>query len=249
MSHYNDKLTEKTALVTGAAKRIGAEISRGLHGAGMNIIVHYRGSASDANTLVGELNARRANTAIAVQADLAEHEQIEKLASAAKNAWGGLDLLVNNASAYFPTRVGGTSEQQWDELLASNLKAPYFLVQELVFALKAAQGSVINLVDVHASRPIAGHAVYCAAKAGLAMLTQALARDLAPDVRVNGVAPGTILWPEHEPDDTTKRKMIQRIPLERRGQASDVADAVCFLAASEYITGEILHVDGGFRLT
>lgn len=249
MSHYNDKLEGKTALVTGAGRRIGAEIARSLHAAGMNIVIHYRASAVDAENLATELNTRRSSSVITVQADLTSMADIEQLATSAKSAWGDLFLLVNNASSYFPTRVGSTTEQHWEELLAGNLKAPFFLVQELLYALKAAQGCVVNIVDVHAEKPTAEHAVYCAAKAGLAMLTRALARDLGPEVRVNGVAPGTILWPENEPDDTTKRKIIQRIPLQRRGQPSDIADAVLFLAGSDYMTGEIIRVDGGYSVT
>ncbi len=249
MTHYNDKLQGKTALVTGASRRIGAEIARGLHTAGMNVVIHYRATAAEADNLVAELNTRRPASAVTAQADLCELSEIEQLALTAKSAWGDLFLLVNNASAYFPTRIGGTTEQQWNELVASNLKAPFFLIQELLYALKAAQGCVVNIVDVHAERPTPQHAVYCAAKAGLITLTRALARDLGPEIRVNGVAPGTILWPEIEPDDSVKRRIIQRIPLERRGQPSDVADAVLFLSASDYVTGEIIHVDGGYSLT
>ena len=241
------QLSDRAALVTGAARRLGAQIARTLHQNGANLIIHYRGSRAEAEALVDELNGRRAGSARACQADLGRDEDIERLAAVACRAFGGLDLLVNNASVFTPTRFGEIDAADWDALVGSNFRAPLFLTQACHPALEASGGAVVNLLDIYASRPLAGHSLYCAAKAANQMLVQALALDLAPRVRVNGVAPGAILWPE-DAGEAQQRALLERIPLGRRGEPQDIADAVLFLATSEYISGEIIRVDGGRSL-
>lgn len=240
-----------TVLITGAAKRIGAEISRMLHAEGMNIAIHYRSSKQEAQALCDELNALRADSAIILQADLLQTPQLEHLVSRAAEHWGTLDALVNNASSFYPTPVGQITEQRWDDLIGSNLKAPLFLSQAAAPLLTRARGNIINIVDIHGYRPMKGHPVYCAAKAGLAMLTQSLARELGPDVRVNGVAPGAIMWPESgmEEDPDTQQMIIERTALKRKGEPRDIAATVRFLLRdADYITGQVLPVCGGRSL-
>lgn len=239
------------ALVTGAAKRIGAEIARHLHKEGFNLVIHCRQSTLAAKELAAGFNKQRPNSAITVTADLARIKHIEKLSSAAQSQWGRLDLLVNNASSFYPTSFGNTSEAQWDDLLASNLKAPFFLAQSLANALRDNKGSIINIADIYAERPLQEHSVYCIAKAGNVMLTKALAKELAPKIRVNGIAPGAILWPEQElVTDEFKSGLLGKTPLQERGQASDIARAILFLAReAPYMTGQIITVDGGRSLT
>lgn len=236
------------ALVTGAARRIGAATARALHDAGYRLIVHYRHSGEEARALAAQLNDRRHDSAIALAADLSSLSQIETLAREASGHWGRLDALVNNASSFYPTPVGETTEAQWDDLMASNLKAPYFLSQALAPALRATGGAIVSITDIHAQRPLRHHPVYCAAKAGNAMLTRSLARELAPDVRVNGVAPGAILWPEQDAElnENNKASILERVPLKRAGEPEDIARTVLFLLKdSPYITGQIITVDGG----
>ena len=242
--------TAPVALVTGAAKRIGAEIARHLHRQGFNLVLHYRQSRSQAQVLEQELNQQRANSAIALCADLNQLSQIEQLAKAASCHWQRLDLLVNNASSFYPTPLGNTSEQQWDDLLNSNVKAPFFLAQALAEPLRASGGAIINIADIYAERPLLNHSVYCIAKAGNAMLTKTLAKELAPRVRVNGIAPGAILWPEQEClSDDAKSNLLAKTPLQERGKAEDIARTIVFLAQqAPYITGQILAVDGGRSL-
>jgi len=224
-----------TALVTGAAARIGAAIAETLHQKGCDVILHYNSKVDAAQQLADRLNAERAGSASLVSADLSNFSK--------------LDVLVNNASRFYPTAVGATLAWQWDDLLNSNLKGPYFLAQALLGELRAAQGSIINLLDVHSGRPMKGHAAYCISKAGLAMMTLALARDLGPDIRVNGVSPGAILWPEIEPAEDEKQSILKRTALGRLGEPADVANAVAYLALdAPYITGQILAVDGGRSL-
>ncbi|ACE86023.1 pteridine reductase [Cellvibrio japonicus] len=239
------------ALVTGAAKRIGAEIARHLHNAGYNLIVHYHQSAAAADELVQQLNQLRPDSALAVQAHLGNQEALQQLAHTSIHAWQRLDLLVNNASSFYPTPLGQVDEATWDDLLDSNLKAPFFLAQSLAEKLRESQGAIINIADIYAERPLQNHSVYCIAKAGNVMLTKTLAKELAPHVRVNGIAPGAILWPEQEAiSDDIKSNLLTRTPLQERGQASDIARAILFLAQeAPYITGQILAVDGGRSLT
>ena len=234
------------ALVTGAAQRLGAAIARRLHGAGMDLVVHYRSSSEAAARLVDELNGRRPDSATAVQADLLEAVAPPKLVAAAQRFRGRLDVLVNNASTFYPTPVPGTSARHWDELVGSNLRAPFFVAQHAAPHLAEHGGCIVNLVDIHAERPLRGYPVYSIAKAGMAMLTRALALELGPRVRVNGVAPGAILWPQPEPSETEKARVLARSVLGRRGDPDDIARAVLFLVRDAgYVTGQVLAVDGG----
>ncbi len=238
------------ALITGGARRIGAGIARTLHGAGFNIALHYRSSAQHAEELCAALNGQRPDSAISLQADLLQTEALADLIARSVQPWQRLDALINNASSFYPTPVGAIDEAAWDDLVGSNLKAPLFLSQAAVPHLKKSGGSIVNIVDVHAERPMRKYVVYSAAKAGLAALTKSLARELAPEVRVNGVAPGSILWPEHAmPAAETRESILQRIPLQRAGTPEDIALAVKFLLLeAPYITGHILPVDGGRSL-
>jgi len=236
----------KVALVTGAARRIGATIASALHREGANVVIHFRGSGGDATALVDALNAQRTDSAMAVQADLSDIGSLPALLERIIEWRGRLDVLVNNASSFYPTPIGQISEEQWDDLIGSNLKAPLFLAQVAMPELRRAQGVIVNIVDIHGQRPLRNHAVYGSAKAGLAMLTRSLAKDLAPDIRVNGVAPGAILWPEDDMSDKTKKTILGQIPLERAGDPDDVAACVLYLICdADYVTGQIITVDGG----
>lgn len=237
----------KVALVTGAARRIGAAIARRLHAGGYDLALHYRSSQAEMDALLAELDSARAGSAIALQADLAEFDRLPELIAQTVGRFGRLDALVNNASAFYPTPIGGTTPAQWDELFASNARAPFFLAQAAAPHLKAARGGIVNLVDIHAEQPLAGHAVYGMAKAALRLLTKALAVDLAPEVRVNAIAPGAILWPEHGKDAASQEALIARTPLGRIGNPEDIAGCVAWLLgdASGYVTGQTLRVDGG----
>ncbi len=239
-------LIGKVALVTGAARRIGAAIATRLHAAGANVAIHHRGSADAAAALAEELNELRANSARTFHADLAN---IATLPELVKNvvAWHDrLDVLVNNASAFYPTPLGEITEGQWEDLFGSNLKAPLFLSQAVMHALSRQNGVIVNIVDIHARRPLGGHAVYSAAKAGLVMLTRSLAKDLAPDIRVNGVAPGAILWPEDDMSDANKDSILRQVPLARSGNPEDIAGCVLYLVRdATYVTGQVISVDGG----
>ena len=242
-----DRRPRKVALVTGAARRIGAAIARRLHAGGYDLALHYRSSQAEMDALLAELDSARAGSAIALQADLAEFDRLPELIAQTVGRFGRLDALVNNASAFYPTPIGGTTPAQWDELFASNARAPFFLAQAAAPHLKAARGGIVNLVDIHAEQPLAGHAVYGMAKAALRMLTKALAVDLAPAVRVNAIAPGAILWPEHGKDAASQEALIARTPLGRIGNPEDIAGCVAWLLgdASGYVTGQTLRVDGG----
>ena len=245
----SSSLQGKTALITGGARRIGAEVARTLHDAGMNIIIHYRHSSADAQALADELNALREASATTLALDLDDMSGLGHLAESATAAWGRLDVLINNASTFYPTPVGSITEADWDALFNSNLKAPLFLSQALAPALQESGGCIINMCDVHAFRPMREHPVYCAAKAGLAMLTQSLARELGPDVRVNGIAPGAVMWPENEMNEDTKQLILDRTALKRAGVPTDIARAILFLVRDAgYITGHIIPVDGGRSL-
>jgi pteridine reductase len=239
-------LDNKVALVTGAARRIGATIARTLHAAGADVAIHYRGSVDEAQALVAELNGLRADSAAAFAADLTDVTAIAKLAAQAGRWRNQLDVLVNNASSFYPTPAGTITEAQWDDLVGTNLKAPLFLSQAALPALRDGGGVIVNIIDVHASHPLRDHPVYGPAKAGLAMLTRSLAKDLAPDVRVNGVSPGAILWPENDMSDDTKAAILKQVPLARPGDPEDIAGAVLFLVRdATYVTGQIIAVDGG----
>ncbi|MGI9202067.1 MAG: pteridine reductase [Woeseiaceae bacterium] len=239
-------LSGKLALVTGAARRIGATICRHLHADGANIVVHYRGSAAEANALCDELNERRSGSAISLQADLTDIAALPALITATSEWHGSLDILINNASSFYPTPLGEVTEQNWNDLLGANLKAPLFLSQAAMPMLRASRGVIINIVDIHAQRPLRNHAVYGSAKAGLAMLTRALAKDLAPEIRVNGVSPGAIMWPEAGMNDVEKKNILSQVPLGRSGDAADIASCVLYLVRDAgYVTGQIIAVDGG----
>jgi pteridine reductase len=236
-------------LITGAAKRVGATIARTLHAAGYDLALHYRHSQAEMLALCSELDAKRTDSTCAIAGDLADIERLPHIVDAAVARYGRLDGLVNNASAFFPTRIGETTTQQWNELFASNAQAPFFLAQAAAAMLKSVQGSIVNIVDIYAERPLAGHAVYSMAKAALAMMTKALAKELAPEVRVNGVAPGAILWPDSGKLYADQAELVARTALKRTGSPEDVATAVLFLLRdAKFTTGEILKVDGGRAL-
>ncbi len=241
-----ESLHGKVALVTGAARRIGASIAGTLHAAGANVAVHYRESAADANTLCASLNILRPGSAIALQADLIESGGPEGLVDSAIQWSGNLDILVNNASTFYPTPLGDIGANAWEDLVGSNMQAPLFLAQAAAPHLRARAGNIVNIVDIHARRPLRHHHVYGAAKAGLAMLTRSLAKDLAPEVRVNGVAPGAIAWPEDGMSESVKKNIIAQIPLGRTGEPADIANAVLFLVRdATFVTGQIVSIDGG----
>jgi len=240
---------QKIALITGASQRIGAAIAQKLHSRDVNLILHYRNSGIAAEQLAADLNRQRSGSVTLLQADFEHPGELEMLVDAVQERHGRLDVLVNNASAFEPTPVGKVSQDDWDHLMASNLRAPFFLSQALLPLLAANQGCIVNLVDIHAQRPLQDYSVYCIAKAGLLMMTLSLARELGPQVRVNGVAPGSILWPEMDLDDAAKKAIIERTALKRRGEPEDIATAVAYLALdAPYVTGEILTVDGGRSL-
>ena len=238
-------LAGKAALITGAARRVGAAIAHALHGAGASVVLHYRRSGRDAAELAAALERERPGSAVTVQADLLDGTRIAELIEEAGAAFGRLDILVNNASSFYPTPLGEITEQAWDDLVGTNLKAPLFLAQAAAPRLTAARGLIVNLVDIHGLRPLRRYPVYSLAKAGLILLTKSLARELAPHVRVNAVAPGPVLWPE-DADLELKQKVLSRTLLEREGSPEDVARAVRFFATdAPFITGQVLCVDGG----
>ncbi len=249
MADDTGSLAGRTVLITGAAHRIGNTVARCLHDDGANIVVHYRNSAADAEALQQQLNARRAESVALVQGELHATDTLPQLAHAAHAAFGRLDVLINNASSFYPTPMGEISEQQWDDLIGTNLKAPLFLSQAAAPYLKRSNGCIVNMVDIHGQRPLRGHPVYSTAKAGLIMLTKALAAELGPQVRVNGIAPGAILWPDADMDEQAKQEILERTSLKRRGDPEDIARAVRFLVRdATYVTGQILAVDGGRSL-
>ena len=238
----------KVVLITGGAKRVGASITRRLHASGARIMVHYRTSANEARALQTELNGRKADTVALIQADLLNLSTLPSLIRETVKQFGKLDVLVNNASSFFPTVIGEIEEKTWDDLIGTNLKAPMFLSQAAAAELRANQGCIVNIVDIHADRPMKNYVVYSIAKGGLVALTKSLARELSPEVRVNGVAPGAIVWPEEEAwsDEVSRQRIINQTLLKRVGEPDDIAKAVEFLIAdAPYITGQILAVDGG----
>ena len=239
-------LQGKVVLVTGAARRIGAAIARRLHAAGANVVIHYRGAESDAMRLEAELNGARADSALKVKGDLLAPVAPQALVGAALERWKRLDLLVNNASAFYSTPVGEIEAGHWEELVGSNLKAPLFLAQAAAPQLALAGGAIVNIADIHAERPLKGYLVYSVSKSGIVALTHALALELAPAVRVNAVAPGAIAWPEDGQFAPGEReRILATTPLARTGTPQDVAQAVHFLATAPFVTGHVLAVDGG----
>jgi pteridine reductase len=242
----NSRLRDQVVLITGGARRVGAEIARTLHSAGANVLIHYRSSAAAAIALADHFNQVRPRSAAIYAAHLLTAEAPEKLVAMTLKEFGRLDILINNASSFYATPVGFITLPQWDDLMGSNLKAPLFLSQAAAPWLRAQRGLIINMIDIHAFRPLKAHPVYSAAKAGLAMLTRALARELGPEIRVNGIAPGPVLWPEGDMDGGLKREIIDKTALKRHGTPADVARTALFLAQdAPYITGQIIAVDGG----
>lgn len=239
-------LSGKTVLITGAAARIGAAISRDLHREGGHIVMHYRSSDKTAKSLQKELEAIRRDSTTLVQADLSDHAALAPLINSSIAATGRLDVLINNASSYYPTPVGTATLEHWNDLFSSNAQAPFFLAQAAAPALKESNGCIVNLVDIYADRPNPEHPIYNMAKAANAMMVKALANDLAPEIRVNGVAPGAALWPEGYFSDSTRQEILKRIPMGKPAGAEQIAQAVRFMVlGSDYVTGQILAVDGG----
>ncbi|MBV1891798.1 MAG: pteridine reductase [Gammaproteobacteria bacterium] len=237
-------------LITGAARRIGAAIATRLHGRGYRVIIHYQNSAADAEKLCEKLNTIRTDSAHSIQASLLDIDSLSQLAEASITHWGQLNALVNNASSFYPTPLATATNTQWDDLIGSNLKGPFFLCQALADELKMRCGSIVNIADIHAHQPLENHSIYCIAKAGNKMLTKTLAKDLAPNVRVNGIAPGVILWPENDTQEDGKQELlIKTIPLQRMGNSEDIARlAEFFITGASYITGQTIAVDGGKHL-
>jgi pteridine reductase len=248
MSGANENISDKVVLVTGAAHRVGAAIATLLHGEGMRVIIHYRHSADAAKSLANELNQKRENTAAAVCGDLGDDTAYQGIIDQAAAIWGRLDVLVNNASSFYPTEVGSVTLEQWDDLFASNLKAPFFLSQAAAPYLKTGHGVIVNIVDIHADKPLKGYPVYCMAKAGLVMMTKSLARELGGEIRVVAIAPGAILWPEGL-DELAKEEIVSKTALKRKGDPLDIAKAALYLVRdADYVTGQVLAVDGGRTL-
>ncbi|WP_191964426.1 pteridine reductase [Marinobacter confluentis] len=239
------------ALITGAAHRLGAHTARHLHGRGWNIVIHYRSRRDQAEALASELNQQREDSATTIQADLSDPEAITPLAEQAIAAWGRLNGLLNNASVFYPNPTEKAGISDWDTVMGTNLRAPFFLGQACLPALREARGAIVNLIDIYSQRPLADHPLYCASKSGLASLTLSWAKDLAPDVRVNGVSPGAILWPEGdaEIDPQYQQSILAKTPLARTGKPDDIAGAIAFLLCdAPFVTGQILSVDGGRSL-
>jgi pteridine reductase len=237
------------ALVTGGARRIGAAIARRLHRAGYSLALHYRGSADEALALEEELESARPGSMLLLQAELADFDRLPEMIARTVGRFGRLDALVNNASAFYPTPVGPSTPAMWDDLFAANARAPFFLSQAAAPHLKASRGAIVNLLDIHAERPLQGHTLYVMAKAALAAMTASLARELAPEVRVNGVAPGAVLWPEHGKSEAEREAVLRATPLARPGTPEEVAEAVRWLLQdASYCSGQVLRVDGGRSL-
>ena len=237
---------KKWALVTGGAKRIGATIAETLHNKGFNVAIHYNSSCDAADQLCAQLNAKKQNSSIAIGADLTNQDSLENLIPSLIEKTKRLDVLINNASTFYPTPIEKITLEDWENLLGTNLKAPLFLSKYAAKYLKQSQGIIINIIDIHSKKPLKEHPIYSSAKSGLAMLTRSLASDLAPDIRVNGISPGLILWPENSPSEQAKNNILQQIPLKKIGNSKDIANCALFLIEdAPYITGEIIAVDGG----
>jgi pteridine reductase len=243
------RMPAPVALITGAAKRVGARIARRLHGAGYDLALHHRRSADEMAGLVAEFESVRPGSTLVLQAELADATAPERLVAASLARFGRLDALVNNASAFRPTPIGAATAADWDALFASNARAPFFLAQAAAPALRAAGGAIVNLADIYGERPLKNHTLYCMAKAALIMMTQSLARELGPEVRVNAVAPGAVLWPEEGKAEHEKAAMLAATALARAGDPDDVAEAVRWLLQdARYTTGQVVRVDGGRSL-
>jgi pteridine reductase len=243
-----DLLKGKVILLTGGAKRVGAAICRHLHGQGADLMLHYRTSVAEARAVQHELNAQRKDSVALIQADLLNSASLPDIIKTTHGRFGGLDVLINNASSFFPTAVGDITEKSWDDLIGTNLKAPLFLAQAAAPEIRKRHGCIVNIVDIHAEYPMKNYLVYSVAKAGLVALTRSLARELGPDVRVNGVAPGTIMWPEDDTwtDELSRQRIVNQTALKRIGDPGDIAKAVEFLVtAAPYVTGQVIAVDGG----
>ena len=243
-------MTQKTVLVTGSAKRIGAECIRYFHARNYNVVIHYKHSQQEALSLSQQLNQLRANSACCLQADLSIMDEVSRLAQQSLAFKGSLDLLINNASSFYPTKLGSITSENWDELMGSNLKGAFFLSQALAPSLASRHGSIINLVDIYAASGLKDHPVYSIAKAGVKMMTKVLAQELAPAVRVNGISPGAILWPEQAKSpaeqSSTQQKILAKIALQRMGEPLDIAQCAWFLAEQAlYCSGQTIRVDGG----
>ncbi|MGM0953907.1 MAG: pteridine reductase [Pseudomonadota bacterium] len=244
-------MANPVALITGAAHRLGARTAETLHDRGWNLVIHYRSRKQQALELADKLNEARSGSAICVQGDLAQAENIARIAQEACQPWGRLDGLVNNASVFYPTPTTEATEDDWQQIMGANLKAPFFLVQHCLPALRKTGGSVVNLIDIYSEKPLKDHPLYCASKAGLAALTRSWAKDLAPEVRVNGVSPGAILWPEGDKavDPDHQKAILDKTPMARTGHPDDIAGAIAYLLCdAPFITGQILSVDGGRSL-
>lgn len=240
-------LKDKVALITGGAQRIGGALARALHAQGMRLVIHYHSSESAAHALQAELHQIRPDSVMLVRGDLGAGERLlRNLVFETVEAFGRLDALVNNASRFFATEFGQATEAQWNEIISINLKAPFFLSQTAAPHLKKHGGSILNITDIYGDRPLINYSVYSISKAGLVMLTKALARELGPEVRVNGIAPGVILWPETGLDEMSKQRIISRTPLKRSGEPGDIASTAVFLIRDAgYVTGQVIAVDGG----
>lgn len=246
---HNDKTSSKVVLITGSARRIGAAMACTLHAQGMQLALHYRKSRQDAQALQQKLNTVRPGSVILIQADLLCTHGLHELVKSTVKHFGQLDVLINNASTFYPTPVENVTEKDWDILTGSNMKAPLFLSQAASPYLKQSKGCILNIIDVHAERPLKNHTVYSMAKAGLAMMTKSLARELGPEIRVNGISPGAILWPENNLDQVTQQRIVSRTFLKRQGSPEDIAQTALFLIENApYITGQIIAVDGGRSL-
>ena len=244
--HIRNKEREMAALITGSSRRIGAVIVKNLHASGMDVGIHYNSSKTEATSLCAELNELRPNSASIFSGDITLVNETENLVKDFISWSGRIDLLVNNASSFYPTPIGTITENHWNDLIGTNLKGPLFITQAASDALRKAHGSVINLIDVHTRSPLKNHPAYSSAKAGLKMLTRSLAKDLAPEIRVNGISPGAILWPEDGISEEAKKSILEQIPLNRTGSPQDIADCVLFLLnQANYITSQIIAVDGG----
>lgn len=241
--------TRPVVLITGAARRVGATIARRLHAAGYDLALHCRNSRAELDALIDELEQHRTSSTLPLQAELADIDSLSDLVNQSIARFGRLDGLVNNASAFFPTPLGEASPTQWDELFASNARAPFFLTQAAACHLRDRAGAVVNLLDIYAERPLPGYSIYCMAKAAQVAMTQALAHELGPEVRVNGVAPGAVMWPESGKSYSNKDEIIARTPLKRVGAPEDVADTVLWLLRdAKFVTGQVIRVDGGRSL-
>jgi pteridine reductase len=239
-------LEGKAVLITGAARRVGATIARTLQAAGANVMIHYRNSEEEARALCRELNTLRGGSAAVTEGDLLETKQLGEIVDATLKTFGQLDVLINNASTFYPTPIGEITEDHWNDLLGTNLKAPLFLAQAAAPALRRAHGLILNIADIHGMRPLRRYTTYSVAKAGLIMLTKSLARELGPHVRVNAISPGPVMWPEQRADQALQKKIVERTQLKRPGAPEDVARAALFFCAgAPYVTGQILAVDGG----